>query len=128
MQAAENMHMAWSDVFFTPIAYVLIRSFRKKASSSLPFTCFEQPALFILQPLERGLFAFKGGNMHITFNGKILEVDENTTILQVLAQQNLNADKVVVERNENIVPAQDFASTILEAEDILEVLHFVGGG
>ncbi len=66
--------------------------------------------------------------MHITFNGNRLEIAENTTVLQVLTQQNLNADKVVVERNENIVPAQDFASTILETEDILEVLHFVGGG
>ncbi len=66
--------------------------------------------------------------MRITFNGQILEIAENATLLHVLTQQSLNPDKVVVERNEIIVPAKDFSSTILEAEDILEVLHFVGGG
>ena len=35
---------------------------------------------------------------------------------------------VVVERNGQIVPAADFAATSLCADDVLELVQFVGGG
>ncbi len=66
--------------------------------------------------------------MHITFNGKSMEIADNTSILQCLLQQDLDVAKVVVERNTVIVPSTDFATVVLQADDILEVLHFVGGG
>ncbi len=66
--------------------------------------------------------------MRIICNGQSLDVAEGCTLLQCLENQGLAVDKVVVERNTHIVPASDFATTILEADDILEILHFVGGG
>ncbi len=66
--------------------------------------------------------------MHITFNGESLELAEGSSLLHCLEKQGLDPAKVVAERNQSIIPATDFATTILEADDILEVLHFVGGG
>ncbi len=66
--------------------------------------------------------------MHITFNGQNLELPTGISLLETLEQQNLDPNKVVAERNACIIPAEKFSSTILEAEDIIEVLHFVGGG
>lgn len=37
-------------------------------------------------------------------------------------------EKIVVERNRDIVPAGTFAETALQDGDTLELLQFVGGG
>ncbi len=66
--------------------------------------------------------------MQITYNGQSINIAENMSIEQFLTEQKLDPAKVVVERNKNIVLSADFGSTILQADDILEVLHFVGGG
>ncbi len=66
--------------------------------------------------------------MQITFNGQEIDIPNGTNLLQCLRNQGLDHTTVVIERNAQIVPASDFATTILEAGDILEALHFVGGG
>ncbi len=66
--------------------------------------------------------------MHITFNGQQIELPLGISLLETLQKQGLDPTKVVVERNAHIIPSENFSSTILEADDILEVLHFVGGG
>lgn len=45
-----------------------------------------------------------------------------------LEARGLDPAVVVVERNRTIVPADTFAATMLEEGDVLEILHFVGGG
>jgi thiamine biosynthesis protein ThiS len=35
---------------------------------------------------------------------------------------------VVVERNRSVVPRQRFAAELLADGDVLEIVHFVGGG
>ena len=66
--------------------------------------------------------------MQIILNGQNINIEENLNLLQCLQSQNIDSSKVVVELNKNIIPQTNFATTILKAEDILEVLHFVGGG
>ncbi len=66
--------------------------------------------------------------MHITYNGQSIEITAGISLLDMLQGQGLDPSKVVAERNTIIVPAEKFSETILEADDILEVLHFVGGG
>ena len=56
--------------------------------------------------------------MNITVNGEITVCNEGATLLE----------KIVVERNRDIVPAGTFAETALQDGDTLELLQFVGGG
>ena len=65
--------------------------------------------------------------MCITINGEAREVPDGVTVLELLRFLELNGP-VAVERNRSIVPRADHASTALAPGDILEVVHFVGGG
>ena len=45
-----------------------------------------------------------------------------------VAQLELDARKVAVERNEEIVPRSRYGETVLASGDVLEIVHFIGGG
>ncbi len=64
----------------------------------------------------------------LTLNGDPRRVAPGTTIAALLADLELDAAKVAVERNRVIVPRSTFASQALAEGDALEVVHFVGGG
>lgn len=66
--------------------------------------------------------------MEITFNGKSREAQAGISIQELLDQMQLDCMQVVVEHNRNIIPRQRLADTPLNPGDILEVIHFVGGG
>ncbi|MDY0292358.1 MAG: sulfur carrier protein ThiS [Desulfuromonadaceae bacterium] len=66
--------------------------------------------------------------MHIKVNGKEREVESRCTMAQLLQLLNLNAEKVAVERNRNIVMRSNFDTTVLEENDQVEIVSFVGGG
>ena len=66
--------------------------------------------------------------MDVTINGENTALPEGMTLRQCLEGRGLNPDVVVVERNRDIVPAERFGATRLEEGDVLEILHFVGGG
>jgi thiazole synthase len=50
------------------------------------------------------------------------------TIAQLVAELSLRPDKVAVERNGEIVPRSTLAEAPLADGDVLEIVHFVGGG
>ena len=64
----------------------------------------------------------------VTLNGKQRDVAPSETIAGLLDDLDLRERLVVVERNGSIVNRADFATTSLEVGDVLEVVHFVGGG
>lgn len=65
--------------------------------------------------------------MRIEINGEPRDVAHGTTLATLL--QLLGADgPVAVERNRAIVPRAQHACTELSDGDVLEVVHFVGGG
>ncbi len=64
----------------------------------------------------------------ITLNGDPRRVAEGTSVADLLAQLELPAAKVAVERNLAIVPRSTFADVVLAEGDALEIVHFVGGG
>jgi len=69
-----------------------------------------------------------GRVMELIINGEAAQAPSGLTLLELLAQRNLKAQDVVVERNLALVPRDAFAATVLEPGDSLEILHFVGGG
>lgn len=61
-------------------------------------------------------------------NGEKHNLKDKTSIIQMLEQLNLNKDKVVVEVNFEIVPKEQYCEWILNKEDKVEIVSFVGGG
>ncbi len=66
--------------------------------------------------------------MELTINGEMRRVDAPLTLAGLVDQLRLDPRKLAVERNLEIVPRSAYASTALAAGDILEIVHFVGGG
>lgn len=63
----------------------------------------------------------------VTINGKNREM-QGKTISEMLAVLEYRVDAVAVERNEVIIPKAEFADTVLEDGDVVEVVSFMGGG
>ena len=64
----------------------------------------------------------------LTLNGEPRRVAAGTSIAALLGDLALDAAKVAVERNLEIVPRSTFAGVALADGDRLEIVHFVGGG
>ncbi len=65
----------------------------------------------------------------LTVNGDRRTVAPGTTLAGFLAELSLDARMVVVERNRAILRDRDaYASLALADGDVLEIVHFVGGG
>jgi sulfur carrier protein len=66
--------------------------------------------------------------MRIEVNGEPQEIAPETTVLGLLRTLGVGDGPVAVERNHEIVPRAQHASTLVHEGDRLEVVHFVGGG
>ena len=61
-------------------------------------------------------------------NGEPRRIAAGATIADLVEALELNPAKVAVERNAVIVPRSTLAEVALEDGDVLEIVHFVGGG
>ena len=66
--------------------------------------------------------------MKITVNGKQQQVDNGTSLGQLLEDLKLDPTRVVIERNLVAVFRDDYANVKLNDGDALEIVQFVGGG
>ncbi|MEN8904718.1 MAG: sulfur carrier protein ThiS [Clostridiales bacterium] len=66
--------------------------------------------------------------MKVKLNGLEYETNEKTTLKIFLSEKLKSLDKIVVEHNYNIIDKKDLEKIILNDDDIIEVLKFVGGG
>jgi sulfur carrier protein len=66
--------------------------------------------------------------MQITVNGDTHEIPPGTTVRGLVEILGLMDGPVAVERNREVVPRTEHPSTELEPNDVLEIVHFVGGG
>lgn len=63
-----------------------------------------------------------------TINGETVPIAKSLTIADYLAEHGYDPDRVVVERNYEIVPKASFDTAVILDEDLVEILCFVGGG
>ena len=63
----------------------------------------------------------------VKVNGNQEEI-AGMTVDKYLKQANFNLERIVVERNEEIVPKAQYEEVILQDGDVVEVISFVGGG
>lgn len=61
-------------------------------------------------------------------NGEPHDVGDGISIVELLRDLGLGERRVAVERNRDIVPRDQYASTRLAPGDVVEVVQFVGGG
>ena len=64
----------------------------------------------------------------IYLNGKQIEYTLGMSVKEFLEGQGFTIARIAVELNEEILPKAQYENTILQEEDRLEVVHFVGGG
>ncbi|MFA7602257.1 MAG: sulfur carrier protein ThiS [Novosphingobium sp.] len=66
--------------------------------------------------------------LSLTVNGEPRRIFAGATIAQLVESLELNPLKVAVERNGEIAPRSALADVVLGDGDVLEIVHFVGGG
>ncbi|MGB5076340.1 MAG: sulfur carrier protein ThiS [Sphingorhabdus sp.] len=64
----------------------------------------------------------------VTLNGDPRRISATSTIAELVLEIGLDPAKVAVERNLEIVPRSTLAAVRLHDGDLLEIVHFVGGG
>jgi len=66
--------------------------------------------------------------MNLTVNGEPRAFSALASLLDLVAELGLDARKVAVERNLEIVPRSAYGRTALADGDRIEIVHFIGGG
>jgi thiamine biosynthesis protein ThiS len=69
------------------------------------------------------------GSIALRLNGETREVPAGWTLSDLLRDLKLDPRLIVVERNREIIrDRQAFDEVTLQERDVLELVHFVGGG
>lgn len=66
--------------------------------------------------------------MKLQLNGKLQEVPETESLLDLLGALHLSAKTVLIERNGHPVPRTEFATTRITEGDSVEIVQMVAGG
>ncbi|MBQ25630.1 sulfur carrier protein ThiS [Alcanivorax sp.] len=65
--------------------------------------------------------------MKLTVNGDTLSLDGNT-IADLVTQMELAGRRLAVEVNREIIPKSQHADFALNEDDVVEIVHAIGGG
>lgn len=65
--------------------------------------------------------------MQIRINGQDQAVDAGT-LDELVRELNLSSGSLVIEHNQKIIKQEQWASTSINDNDVIELLSFVGGG
>lgn len=66
--------------------------------------------------------------MKIMLNGQSTGIESGLSVLELINLKELDPDGIVVELNMDIIKKDERNKTILKENDVVEILHFVGGG
>jgi sulfur carrier protein len=66
--------------------------------------------------------------MQIWINGTPEDAGGITTVKELVRIKSLPEKQIVIELNGGIVKREQWENTLLQAEDRIEILRFVGGG
>ena len=64
----------------------------------------------------------------IRLNGKEKQIDENSKIQKLLIDLKIPLKKVAIELNQEILDKKKLNKIKLKKNDIIEIVHFIGGG
>ena len=66
--------------------------------------------------------------VRVTINGESHDIPGSLTLAGLIVHLGLTDGPVAIERNREVVPRAEHANVAVEAGDVLEIVHFVGGG
>ena len=66
--------------------------------------------------------------IQVTINGVSRQILQQLNLAQLLDEMLLTGKRVAIERNGEIVPRSQYAATVLNQDDQLEIVAAVGGG
>ena len=66
--------------------------------------------------------------MKIKLNGEFRDIQESVSVSSLLDELNLAANGVAVAINEEVVPRANYVSHLFREDDVVEIIHAVGGG
>ncbi|MEL0102288.1 MAG: sulfur carrier protein ThiS [Gammaproteobacteria bacterium] len=66
--------------------------------------------------------------MNITINGKNFNVNENSSLYDILEKNHLNSSNIVIEINQEIISKNLWGETKVNKNDKIEIITAVGGG
>jgi thiamine biosynthesis protein ThiS len=64
----------------------------------------------------------------IQLNGKKIQINNNESLKKLVKRHNLPLNKVAIELNKKIIDKNKINIIKLNNNDIIEVVHFIGGG
>jgi sulfur carrier protein len=64
----------------------------------------------------------------VTINGASREIPASLTLARLVEHLGLTDGPVAIERNREIVPRAEHVDVVVQPGDVLEIVHFVGGG
>tara|TARA_B100001250_G_C19170736_1_gene516542 strand:+ start:260 stop:478 length:219 start_codon:yes stop_codon:yes gene_type:complete len=64
----------------------------------------------------------------IKINGKIKIIIDKLTLYELLNDLKIPITKVAIELNKEIINKKEIKKIKLEKKDIIEIVHFIGGG
>ena len=64
----------------------------------------------------------------IQLNGDTYEINNGTNLDQLLKKLKIQKNKVAIEVNGEIVEKSKYLNLILNKDDKVEIVHFIGGG
>ncbi|MCJ2179875.1 sulfur carrier protein ThiS [Novosphingobium album (ex Hu et al. 2023)] len=68
------------------------------------------------------------GELLLTVNGELRRIASGASIADLVSSLGLDPQKVAVEHNAEIAPRSMLPEITLSDGDVLEIVHFVGGG
>ena len=66
--------------------------------------------------------------MRVYVNGEVKDLSGPLSLAELITQLDLPAARIAVELNRNVVRRSEWSATMLQEDDRLEIVHFVGGG
>jgi len=64
----------------------------------------------------------------IKVNGKITIITDKLSLAQLIDDLKISLSKVAVELNEKIINKKKIRNIKLKDKDVIEIVHFIGGG
>lgn len=66
--------------------------------------------------------------MIVSINGQPQELERKVNLKDIIDEKGLDLKSIVVEYNRKIIPQESLVDIILNENDVVEILRFVGGG
>ena len=66
--------------------------------------------------------------MRVTLNGEPRTVRDGLTVAELVGDLGLRARRIAVEINLDILAREDYGCRALRDGDVVEIVHFIGGG